>query len=205
MKQKEKVLGARYLVLAAALVAAAGVSARASEEESVVAFAEAEFWLGPDEIVEATAEMTFWLGPGCENCPWTIGEGVTAYLEGGTLVIAGAGEVTSTPWTEFTEGIAKLQVAEGVTDLGGTTATLPNLASVNGLSLGAFNSAAVGAVKAAGFNAIAVENGEATLTLVVKKAATVDAEEKDWTEAATTPVTVRADTPAGFFIVAPAK
>lgn len=58
-------------------------------------------------------------------------------------------------------------------------------------------------MKAAGFNAIAVENGKVTLTLVVKTAATVNAEEKDWTEAATKDVEVDASAPAGFFIVVP--
>ena len=51
--------------LAAALVAGAGVSAWAEDapEEEVVAFGEAEFWLGGDEVVVASGEGGFWLGP----------------------------------------------------------------------------------------------------------------------------------------------
>ena len=47
--------------LAAALVAGAGVSAWAEDapEEEVVAFGDAEFWLGPDEITVATGEKEF--------------------------------------------------------------------------------------------------------------------------------------------------
>ena len=65
MKQKEMVLGARCLVLAAALVAGAGASAWAEDapEEEVVAFGEAEFWLGGDEVAVASGEGEFWLGP----------------------------------------------------------------------------------------------------------------------------------------------
>ena len=53
----------KYLV--AALVVGAGVSARADDapDEEVVAFGEAEFWLGGDEVVVASDEGVFWLGP----------------------------------------------------------------------------------------------------------------------------------------------
>ena len=52
-------------VLAAALCAVAGVFAYADDaaEETVVATAEAEFWLGGDEVVVASGEKEFVLGP----------------------------------------------------------------------------------------------------------------------------------------------
>lgn len=53
-------------LLAAALVAGAGPSAWAEDapEEEVVAFGEAEFWLGGDEVAVASGEgELFWLGP----------------------------------------------------------------------------------------------------------------------------------------------
>lgn len=51
--------------LAAALLVGAGVPARADDapEEEVVAFGEAEIWLGGDEVVVASGEGVFWLGP----------------------------------------------------------------------------------------------------------------------------------------------
>ena len=52
-------------LLTAALVAGAGASAWAEDApgEEVVAFGEAEFWLGGDEVVVAFGEGGFWLGP----------------------------------------------------------------------------------------------------------------------------------------------
>ena len=60
---------------------------------------------------------------------------------------------------------------------------------------------AVGAVKAAGFSAIAVENGKANLSVVICKAESLD--KPDWKPVSTNDIPVKADTPAGFFIVAP--
>lgn len=141
---------------------------------------------------------------GSADNPWQIGDNAMAYTNGvGGLIISGTGKVTSTPWEGAVANVTTLQVAENITDLGGTTATLSNLASVNGLSVGAFNSAAVGVVKA-GFSAIAVNPATktATLTLVVKQAPTLTTEAKDWTVAGTTNIEVKAETPAGFFKVA---
>ena len=143
---------------------------------------------------------------GSEDNPWKVGEighetEVTAWTNGtGKLVIEGAGVVASTPWAADAAGITELQVATGVTRLGGTMVTLPSLTSVNGLSMSAFSDAAVGAVKAAGFNAIAVENGTATLSVVICKAESLD--KPEWKPVSTNDVPVKADTPAGFFIVA---
>ena len=53
-------------VFAAALVAVTGLAAYAEDvsEEEVVAFGEAEFWLGGDEVAVASGEgELFWLGP----------------------------------------------------------------------------------------------------------------------------------------------
>ena len=82
-------------------------------------------------------------------------------------------------------------------------ATLPDLVNVNGLTLGELASAGMlGAVKATGFSAIAVTNGVATLSVVIGKADSLD--KPEWKPVSTNDVPVKADTPSGFFIVAPA-
>lgn len=161
------------------------------------------FELGDALTVEVPSAVVL----GTEDHPWPVGANATAWTNGvGKLVIEGTGAVRSAPWTEFAAEITEVKIDRGVTDLPtGAFDGMKNLQYVNDLLIEVCNSAAVGAVKVAGFSAIAVENGKATLTLVVKTAATVDAEEKDWTAAATTKVEVDAPAPAGFFIVAPAK
>ena len=59
----------------------------------------------------------------------------------------------------------------------------------------------LGAVKATGFSAIAVTNGVATLSVVVGKADSLD--KPDWKPVSTNDIPVEADSPVGFFIVAP--
>ena len=151
---------------------------------------------------------------GSEANAWKVGavghEGeVVAYTNGvGRLFIKGKGAIATTPWIgSGAADIEELLVAEGVeANFDALMKPLTNLHGVNGLSLAEFNSAAVGAVKAAGFSAIAVnpETKKAMLTLVVKKANDIDAKEEDWTEAATTDVEVDASSPTGFYKVAPA-
>ena len=141
--------------------------------------------------------------------PWKIGaegheEEVSAWTNGiGGLTVEGTGAVGSTPWEWDADGITRLVKAEGVTGLESVMATLPDLANVNGLTLGELASAGMlGAVKATGFSAIAVTNGVATLSVVIGKADSLD--KPEWKPVSTNDVPVKADTPAGFFIVAPA-
>ena len=77
-------------VLAAALVAGAGTSAYADDaaEETVVATAEAEFWLGEDEIIVASDEKEFWLGPKVVEV--TLPTGVQGYSYVVSNLTAGA-------------------------------------------------------------------------------------------------------------------
>ena len=157
---------------------------------------------------------------GSVDCPWPVGAAgheheVTASTNGlGGLVIEGAGSVGSMPWTDFAADITRLQIEEGVTaDLGALMAPLTSLVSVNGLARELFNCAvpggaapdALGALKAAGFSAIAVDPAtqKAKLTLVVKRAESLDAEPEDWTDAGTAEVQVDAKSPTGFFVVVP--
>ena len=72
----------------------------------------------------------------------------------------------------------------------------------NRLTLGELASAGVlGAVKATGFSAVAVTNGGATLSVVIGKADSLD--KPEWKPVSTNDIPVEADSPSGFFIVAP--
>lgn len=143
---------------------------------------------------------------GTKGYPWTVNDSVTAYLdEDGTLVIEGIGAVTSTPWASQSRVITSLWVAEGITDFGKSLSTLPNLNRINGLALMTFSSAAVGVAKASGITAFAVDSTTSTadLRFTVKTASSISADEKDWKTAAEIPVSVKAEGPAGFFVITP--
>ena len=119
-------------VLAAALVAGAGASAWAEDapEEEVVAFGEAEFWLGgdevavasgegefwlgPDEIAVASGEKTFWLGP--EGLP--VGEGAWIVQTDAGCYIVGEGSVTNLPSGFNRESITSAEIQDGITAIG---------------------------------------------------------------------------------------
>ena len=148
---------------------------------------------------------------GSEYNPWKVGEPghegeVTAWTNGtGALVIEGTGAVGSMPWAENPAGIAELVRAKGVTGkLETLVGSLPDLTMVNGLTREEFSSAALGFVRTDGFSAIEVDPAtqEAKLSVVISKAETLD--KPEWKPVATNDVPVKADTPAGFFIVAPA-
>ena len=101
--------------LAAALVAGAGASAWADEAaEEVVAFAEAELWLGPDEIVEASAEASFWLGP--DGQP--VGENAWIVQTDAGCYIVGEGSVTNLPSDFNRESITSAEIQDGITEIG---------------------------------------------------------------------------------------
>ena len=155
------------------------------------------------KVVEGNLYRIVEMLKGSEDNPWIVGAGVEAWTNGtDKLVINGAGEVALMPWTEFADGITKLVKDEGVTGLEGVVATLPNLTTVNGLTLGDFSVAALGVVKAAGVSAIEVKNGEAKLDVVVSRSDELG-ESADWKPVSTNEVTVPAPGEQGFFIVAP--
>ena len=103
-------------VLAAALVAGAGTSAYADDaaEETVVATAEAEFWLGGDEIVVASGEKEFWLGP--EGQP--VGESAYVVTTAAGCYIIGEGVTTNFPAGFDRNSITSAVVADGITEIG---------------------------------------------------------------------------------------
>ena len=80
--------------LAAALVAGAGAFAYADAEETVVATAEPDLWMGPDEIVEAWAEATFDLGPGTTAITLPTGVATHTYVVS-NLTDGAEGEIPS--------------------------------------------------------------------------------------------------------------
>ena len=131
---------------------------------------------------------------GSEKNPWKVGTEdheaeVIAWTNGtGTLLIEGAGAVGSMPWAESADGIAELLKDKGVTGLDGIMATLPSLATVNGLTLDELASAGmVGAAKV-GFSTIAVAGGVAQLGVVVSTNSEVkvrgEGEDGGWGKAA---------------------
>lgn len=155
------------------------------------------------EGVVAIAEAKFWLGLGCESCPWAVGDSVTAYIKDMTLLINGSGAVASTPWSDKADGIVKLQVGEGVTKLGGTMATLPNLTSVNGLSMSALGDLTVipedmvlvtkESIQAAKAMTVQIVNGQIELGVSVCSNADITVSTTNWT-----PVRFTEDTKIGL-------
>ena len=141
---------------------------------------------------------------GSEDFPWAAGPDAYAWTNGvGGLLVTGSGMLTSAPWTDCAKDIDELWAGKGVTDLGKAMTTLLALESVNGLSMEAFGSVVVGAVKAAGFSAIAVNpvTGMVDLSFVVSR--TDSLKEPDWKPVATNDVSVKAVAPSGFYVVAP--
>ena len=125
--------------LAAALVAVAGMSARADDapEEEVVAFDEIEFRLGPEDVPEdvvvAFDEIEFRLGPEEEvavatdeiefallpSFYWKVGDATYAYTNGvGVLTIFGEGPVTEWPEGLDRDAVKGVVVDNGVTTIG---------------------------------------------------------------------------------------
>ena len=114
----------------------------------------------------------------------------------------GTGTVASMPWAENWEGITKLIKSEGVGNVDELVGSLPNLMTVNGLTLEDFGNAIRGFVAADGFSAIAVTNGVATLDVVIGRSDSLG-ESAEWTPVSTNTVEVPAPGEQGFFIVSP--
>ena len=126
-----------------------------------------------EEIV-ATAEAKFWLGPGCECCPWTVGESVTAYIKDRGLYLKGEGEVAETPWAEYDDmldGIGPLSRA--ITVPVSVLAKLP--ISVDGGSDGPS-----GAIGGAEFEQVQIVDGTAYVGVSVRTNGDLKAERKSW-------------------------
>ena len=153
---------------------------------------------------EETATFNVVGFPGGEGRPWKIGAGdeaaVTAYVKDGYLYLEGKGEVAAftgdAPWAvvnDMLEGIGPL--SKGIVIPASVLATLP--ITVEG------GAEPLGYVKADGFSAITVDPAtqKAMLSVVISKTDSLD--EPEWKPVSTNDVPVKADTPAGFFILAP--
>ena len=180
-----------------------------------------------EDVVFASGEAGFVLGPAATPGPtpvdpdprpgttvWNVGTDATAFVQDGVLYVRGAGAVTSAPWAAVAGTVAAVKIATGITALPeGALSGMENLAEVNGLAVGVFNSVAVGAVKAGGFTAIAIDPATktGTVTFRVKAAADVTAPADEWApveatgvaadpaDATAIRVPISAEGPAGFF------
>ena len=131
---------------------------------------------------------------GSADDPWTPGTGLTAWVEDGTLHIAGSGDVLSTPWTAQADEIVAVEADVRV--VGFTSqmlAALPNVTTVNGMSLSQLQSLAPKQdipsnsvlvskteLEAAGAVTLAIENGTAYLGVSVRTNADLTVETKNW-------------------------
>ena len=176
--------------LVAALVAGAGMFANAAGKKVV-----------------ATADADFWLGPGCESCPWTVGEGVTAYIWDRALCLKGAGEVEEfeddAPWAPYVDELDGAYLPRAVNVPASVAATLP--ISVEG---GAEPS---GAVSGAEPETVRIVDGKVLLGVSVCTNGDVTAATEDWEPAAiekaqveedgTVTLTVPATAEQGFMLL----
>ena len=152
-------------------------------------------------------EKVFEAPEGSPANPWKIGETgheteVTAWTDGATLVVEGAGAIGSMPWAGAAAGIANLVKADGVGNVKELVESLPDLKTVNGLKHDEFMQAALGFVRADGFSAIAVEDGEAKLDVVTLRSDALG-EQAEWIPVSTNRVTVPAPGETGFFCLVP--
>lgn len=187
------------------------------------------FWMGGQEAVASLVRGVFVLGPAMppgptpvdpeprpETTVWNVGTDATAFVQDGVLYVRGEGAVTSAPWSAVAETVESVKIAADITGLPeGALAGMDNLAQVNGLALPVFNNVAVGAVKAGGFTAIAIDPATRTGTVTFRVKSTTDlaAPADEWTPVNATGVTtdsgdatairvpVPAEGSAGFFKV----
>ena len=126
---------------------------------------------------------------GSKDTPWKVGTTgheaeVKAWTNGvGGLTVQGSGAIGSMPWAENPAGIIELVKDRAVAGFPDIVNTLPDLATVNGLTLDELAVAGmVGAVKA-GFSTIAVDNGTAQLGVVVFTNGNLTAATESWGKA----------------------
>ena len=178
-------------------------------ESSVEMYKEAKGWSEYKDYIKGCT------APGSEGNPWLVGETAIAWTNGTEkLVIKGEGEVELMPWTEFADEITKLDKDEDVAGLLDIVATLPNLTTVNGLTLDELASMGMLGAAKAGFSTIAVDNGTAQLGVVVSTNGDLTAATENWGKAKVEDVgldketgeailTIPAPADKGFFIVNP--
>ena len=152
-----------------------------------------------DEKVVATAKVNFWLGPGCECCPWTLGEGVTAYVKDRVLYLLGEGKVAESadgaPWAEYDDMLEGAYLPRKVKVPASVAATLP--ISVEGV-------VSSGAVSA-DFERVQIANGKAYLGVSVCTNGDVTVTTEGWGAAKLDPTTVeQAEDGKGLVIPVPA-
>ena len=147
---------------------------------------------------------------GSKDTPWKVGTTgheaeVKAWTNGvGGLTVEGSGAIGSMPWAENPAGIIELVKDRAVAGFSDIVNSLPDLATVNGLTLDELAVAGmVGAVKA-GFSTIAVDptTQVATLDVVIGRSDSLG-EMAEWKPVSTNEVTVPAPGEQGFFIVVP--
>ena len=177
--------------LLVALVAGAGMFAYA-EKRTVV----------------ATDNADFWLGPGCKSCPWTVGEGVTAYIWDRALCLKGAGEVEEfeddAPWAPYVDELDGAYLPRAVKVPASVAATLP-------ISVEGGSGEPSGAVSGAEPERIEIVDGKVLLGVSVCTNGDVTAATEDWEPAAiekaqveedgTVTLTVPATAEQGFMLL----
>ena len=148
---------------------------------------------GTEEWVVATVKAEFWLGPGCKSCPWTVGEGVTAYVENRGLYLEGAGEVEEfeddAPWAPYDDeldGIGPLSRAIKVPV--SVMATLPISVASDDMVLVSKES-----IQAAKATTVRIVNGQVELGVSVLSNADITAKTENWA-----PVKFSQDTAIGL-------
>ena len=173
--------------------------------------------------VVATADADFWLGPGCESCPWTVGDDVTAYITGEELDIVGTGEMydfasaEDVPWAAFVGDVTAVTIAEDVTKVGANSwAEMDDAVEINGTALSAVrflapgvNSPAPtepsGAVCGAEPETVRIVDGKVLLGVSVCTNGDLAAETESWGPAKLDPETVeQAEDGMGLVIPVPA-
>ena len=193
--------------LVVALVAGAGMFANAAGSEGVV----------------ATDAAKFWLGPGCKSCPWTVGDDVTAYVEGDELDIEGTGgmydfaSAEDVPWAAFVGDVTAVTIAQDVTKVGkNSLAGFDDRVTANGTPLSFYDMMAgargsaeptepSGAVSGAEPETVRIVDGKVLLGVSVCTNGDLSAETESWGAAKLDPAAVeQAEDGKGLVIPVPA-
>ena len=162
----------------------------------------AMFAYAEKRTVVATDNADFWLGPGCESCPWTVGDDVTAYITGEELDIEGTGgmydfaSADDVPWAAFVGDVTAVTIAESVTKVGANSwAGMDGAVEIDGTALSAVRFLAPGvnsptpaepsgAVSGAEPETVRIVDGKVLLGVSVCTNGDVTAATEDWEPAA---------------------
>lgn len=147
------------------------------------------------EKIVATAKVKFWLGPGCECCPWTLGEGVTAYVKNRVLYLLGEGKVAESadgaPWAEYGDMLEGACLPRKVKVPASVAATLPiSVEPVIPDNMVLVTKESIAAAKAM---TVQVVNGQVALGVSVCSNADITASSANWA-----PVKFTKDTQIGL-------